>query len=476
MESDLFNRLPTGLFRPLASQRQRLYWRVLVRLYGTLFDEETEVSEYGHRRDSVIETVVTVLEQHPSLWIDDQADVIEDGSLRGRANFTYNTLRNAGWLDEERRGYNDYVSMPPRVNQCLNALIEIAEGRALVMTGKLKSIQAGMREVLANPADQADTLTELAKEAGRFSRHLNSIRGAIKGLYDQIRGDIPAREIVAKFFDNFLREIFIRDYATIKTTENPLTIRDELLGIVSKLRYKNDVKELLINGYRKIYIDQDADECASYLDRDISRLEQVFHNIERQLDAIDSMKVRYEQRVDTVIEYATRSPKTIGRDLKRLTHALVRHDEKTPISSGVHLPFLWPEPYGESRLAIARQPRQSPAPRVVQQHTVSNKLRERTQQERTALRAIHINDNALQDFLNARLGNRRTEETAGLIVRNIHDYFCVLNLQRAARSPESAQKMFPGVMSHYVLSPTDDWVESTYFLMRNVIITRREPT
>ena len=447
-----------------------------MRLYGTLFDEETEVSEYGHDRDRVIDTVVTVLQQNPSLWVDDETELIEDGSLRGRANFTYHALRKSGWLEEDRRGYKDYVAMPPRVNQCLGALIEIAEGRALVMTGKLKSIQAGMREVLANPADQADTLTELAKEASRFSRHLNSIRGAIKGLYDQIRGNIPAREIVATFFDDFLREIFIRDYAAIKTTENPLTIRDELLGIVSKLRYTNDVKELLLNGYRKIYIGQNADECASYLDRDISRLEQVFLNIERQLDAIDSMKVRYEQRVDTVIEYATRSPRTIGKDLKRLTGALVRHDENTPIISGVHLPFLWPEPYGESRCAIARQPRQSPVPRVIQRNSVSIEIRERAQQERAALRAIHINDNALQDFLDSQLGNRRTEETAGLIVRNIHDYFCVLNLQRAARSPESAHKMFPDVMRRYVLSPTDDWVESDYFHTRNVIITRREPT
>ena len=447
-----------------------------MRLYGTLFDEETEVGEYGHRRDIVIDTVVTVLEQYPSLWVDDQTEFLEDGSLRGRAHFTYNTLRNSGWLEEERRGYNDYVSMPPRVNQCLSALIEIAEGRALVMTGKLKSILAGMREVLANPAEQADTLTELAKEAGRFSRHLNSIRGAIKGLYDQIRGNIPAREIVATFFDDFLREIFIRDYATIKTTENPLTIRDELLDIVYKLRYTNDVKELLINGYRKIYIGQDADECASYLDRDISRLERIFFNIERQLDAIDSMKVRYEQRVDTVIEYATRSPRTIGKDLKRLTHALVRHDENTAKISGVHLPFLWPEPYGESRCAIARQPRQSPAPRVVKRHSVSHEIRKRARRERAALRAIHINDNALLDFLDAQLGHRRTEETAGLTIHDIHDYFCVLNLQRAARSPESSQKMFPNVMRHYVLSPTDDWVESTYFHTRNVIITRREPT
>ena len=329
MHQDLFKKLPVTLFRPLGAQRNRLYWQVLTRLYSSLFDEDVEIGEYGHAKSAVIDVIATVLEQYSSLWGEDQADEDSKGDVRIRANLTYYMLRDTGWLEESRYGYHDYVSMLPRVSQMLAALMEIAEGRPLVMTGKLKALRSGIRSVLDNPSDEPDTLIELAKEAGRFSRHLNSIRSSIKELYDQIQGDMPIREIVSGFFDDFLREIFIRDYATIKTTENPLTIRDELMVIIGKLRYTPDTKQALQQGYISIYGESDTDLAKAHLERDLSRLEQVFLNIERQFDAIDQMKVRYEQRVDTVIDYATRTPRTIGRDLKRLTDALVRHADQS---------------------------------------------------------------------------------------------------------------------------------------------------
>ena len=104
---------------------------------------------------------------------------------------------------------------------------------------------------------------------------------------------------------------------------------------------------------------------------------------------------------------------------------------------------------------------------------MSDELRAIAEKERTARRATRVDDRALQDFLDSQFGNLRSREIIRLSVRNIHDYFCILNLQRVARSPKSAQRSFPGVMRHYFLAPTDDWVESAYFHMRNVIITRR---
>ena len=205
MHQDLFKKLPVTLFRPLGAQRNRLYWQVLTRLYSSLFDEDVEIGEYGHAKSSVIDVIVTVLEQYSSLWGEDQADEDSKGDVRIRANLTYYMLRDTGWLEESQYGYHDYVSMLPRVSQMLAALMEIAEGRPLVMTGKLKALRSGIRSVLDNPSDEPDTLIELAKEAGRFSRHLNSIRSSIKELYDQIQGDMPIREVVSGFFDDFLR-------------------------------------------------------------------------------------------------------------------------------------------------------------------------------------------------------------------------------------------------------------------------------
>ncbi|WP_018234234.1 Wadjet anti-phage system protein JetA family protein [Thioalkalivibrio thiocyanodenitrificans] len=474
---NLFDQLPEGLFGPLASPNRRLYWQVLLRLYKTMFDDEVEVLDYGHARSSVIDAIEAVLDERSDLWVDEGGEGAgsekTDNPRRLRANNTYYALRAAGWLEEERRGYHDYVSMASRVSQCLSLLIEMAEGRPLIVTGKLKGMAAGMRQVYESPREQADTLTELAKDAGRFARHVNSIRGAIKALYDRIRGDLPTREIVATFFDDFLRDLLVRDYAPIKTSENPLRIRDELLRIVTALRYQDEIKAELLEGYKRLYGEVEVGDARVRLDQDLSRLEQVFLNIERQLDAIDAMKVRYERRIDTVIDYATRAPRTLGKDLARLSAALVRHGERHP-QAGIALPLMGAELPGEARLAQPKRVREAPAPRAVKKTPLDPKVRARSDRERFAHQAVQVTERALGEFLSQRVGPGGKGELGAFEVRTVRDYFCTLALRRAARCPGSGAQEFPDVLSRYQLTPGEDWVETDYFCMRNVTITRRK--
>ena len=327
-----------------------------------------------------------------------------------------------------------------------------------------------MRQVKSAPEAQADTLAELAKDAGRFARHLNSIRGAIKGLYDQIRDTRP-RDIVSTFFDDFLRDIFIRDYAAIKTSENPLRIRDELLRIVTDLRYRPELKGALKSGYVRLYGSQSSHEAHTHLEQDLSRLEQVFSNIEMQLDAIDAMKVRYERRVDSVIDYATRTPRTLGKDLRRLASALVRHaagnDDVT-----VAVPMAGWESLGENRIARPKRPRTAPTPRVLKPKVMAFEVKERAERERAARRAVRVDDEALQEFLSVQVGSRGTARIADLEVRTLRDYFCVLTLRRVARM-EHAEREFPDALREFELRSDPSWIETEFFRMQDVVVTRR---
>jgi hypothetical protein len=169
MFTDLFNRIPEKLFRPLGSRRCRLYWRILIRVYGNLFDEDIEIDEYGHSKNKVVSIIESVIEQYGALWGADEEGEDTGTDVRVRANLAYYLLRDSGWLEEARYGYHDYVSMSPWVGQILSALIEIAEGRPLVMTGKLKALRSGIRAVLNKPRDEADTLIELAKSVHHLS-------------------------------------------------------------------------------------------------------------------------------------------------------------------------------------------------------------------------------------------------------------------------------------------------------------------
>ncbi|MCY4263675.1 MAG: hypothetical protein OXE78_02315, partial [Gammaproteobacteria bacterium] len=73
----LFERLPEAIFKPLGSNLNRLYWRVLERLHVKLFEEDVDVSEYGHARQEVIRVIESVIESYPCLWQPADEDISE---------------------------------------------------------------------------------------------------------------------------------------------------------------------------------------------------------------------------------------------------------------------------------------------------------------------------------------------------------------------------------------------------------------
>lgn len=473
LSTEIFNKLPDGVFRPLASANKALYWKVLVRLFHSYFDDDSDVTDQHRRsRTVIVGSITSVVEQNSSLWIDDDGDTEPCSGARARSGQVYRYFCDSGWLEETRSGYSYYVSMAPRVSQLLSALLEISEGRALIMTGKLKSLRSDMREALSDPESSADLLVEATKDAKRFSRHLGGIRGSIKSLYDQIKGNIPAKDIVSTFFDDFLSDILVRDYAAIKTTENPLSIRDELLRIVSSLRHVDEKKALLLKGYLKIYARESNSNASLYMEKDLSQLESVFSHIDNQLDAIDSMKLTYEQRVDTVIEYASRTPRSLGLNLKRLITALVNHAEKEP-SILLALPLIDGERISQERLAQPKTPKTSPAPRPLKKSRLSSEVINRSKMERAARMMIHVEDKDICNFLDAQMDAQRTIEVKDLKPKNIHDYFCILALQRSAVSPSGSSAQPSKMDENFSLSATADWVENRYINLLNIIITRK---
>lgn len=473
-EHNLFAHLPPGIFKPLARARHRLYWQVLLRLYEEHFDDDLEIREYGHSRSIVVETIQATLDQYPLLWIaeqesDDPPELETDAS--GRPGYIYRELCKTGWLEEERHGYHDFVIMTPRVLQLMAALLEVADGRALVMAGKLKGLKASINEVYADPENSADTLTEMAKEAGRFARHLNSIRGALKGLYEAIKMDTPAREVVSTFFNDFLKDLLRRDYTSIKTTDNPLIIRDEILRVIGALRYEADTHRALLAGYNRVFADLDSKERVILMDRDLFKLEQVFNNIERQLDSIDAMKLRYEQRVDTVIEYTMRSPANLGKRIQSLIGALAQ-----AIDAGDELripgPLVVPEPVGTARYAKPRIQRPPPKPRPTKSRTVSQEALERSRRERAAKAATQIDDDKLANYLSRQFGIALTLSTEDLRIENVEDYFCALMLHRSSKTASKGKAEFPEAMKGVDVSATNNWVETDYLHVPQIILTR----
>jgi hypothetical protein len=160
----LFDRLQENAFRPLTGSLGRLNWRVIERLHSSLFDEPGDTGGIGRPRSETIRIIEAVIERYPALWLPEDGGPAPETPLNVRSNQLYARLIETGWLQEERRGYHVFVSMPHTASQLAAALVEIAEGRPLIMSGKLKAIRAAVHSVVDDPTNNADALEKIESQ------------------------------------------------------------------------------------------------------------------------------------------------------------------------------------------------------------------------------------------------------------------------------------------------------------------------
>jgi Wadjet anti plasmid transformation system JetA-like protein len=476
-KKQLFDKLPGTIFRPFTSGYRLIYWRVIEDLYLSLFEIDDHVSEFGQARLMVINTIQSTIDSIPSyLPTKDEEDDNSFLNAEDKTAYLYRNLVDSGWLQEEKRGYKVYVSMPQPVILLVSALMEIAEARPLVASGALKSFRNDIKSIVEDPFNGADNLIELTRNANRFSRHLDSIRWSIKYLYDSVRNDPSAAETLKTFYGDFLKEIFVRDYVAVKTKNNPLFLRDYLLEQIQNLRLDKESYQQLLRGYTEI----DNREPEKKLQRDLSRLQTVFSNVERQLDAIDLMGTRYSQRIDAVIKFAKRSPKENSRLIKNIINKLVAISDQYPDAT-IAVPISCREPVGEDRFYKARKPRKPPEPRAVVLRQPDDAVSDSVKRQRLARLArmqMKVTDKSMTQFLEEKMGNKVTFELSDIPIRTAKDYFHVLNLHRIAvtKALKSNQvnTQFPQLSKKYHLTETGNKFTNEYIETTQVVIDRHK--
>ena len=187
------------------------------------------------------------------------------------------------------------------------------------------------------------------------------------------------------------------------------------------------------------------------------------------------MKVRYEQRVDAVIDYARRSPRQTGRIIQQVITALATHADQKNIVD-VPIPWVTGESHSEIRLFKPKRPRKPPEPRTIRFKHVDPEMVERIRQERMARQASQVTEKGLVELLQQQLGRNVTGELTRFQINTIRDYFHILALHRLAKletvKQGATEEHYPLIGRNYRLSATNEMVDTEYLEMTEVIIQR----
>ena len=273
----IFDRLPYGLFQPLASRNRQNYWNLIVRLYDEYFSQEIEIPENGYTHRDIVIPIERFIQHDPN-WVDEnEADV----PISVRANQALAYLLESGWLVETTHIMRRVVEMRPNIQQFVEMLVGFADRGPQFLGGKVQMIYSSLRDVEAAPYENASSFREVSNEVKKLVSGVGATRTQVSELMKALREKHEAGDYVSSFFQDYISKIYIADYKDIRTTSHPLRHRNAILNIVSRLRFDEQKNEALRRWYaQQNWGHRTADE---EMERDFRRF-AIFDRIESHLD------------------------------------------------------------------------------------------------------------------------------------------------------------------------------------------------
>ena len=305
----LFKRLPERIFAPLASANRWQYWHLLCALYDKRFGQDAPLPPgNGFLLREITHDIAAEI-QHQQ-WVLEEVEATPQTPLVNRAYMVFSRLRDSGWLQVERVGVREMVTMPPEVAHFMNRLVEFAHTGPEFVSGKIRSIEANLRLLLDEDADGA-SLQEAARQSRALLEHIRIASTHVRDLMREI-GDITVTgEFVRRFFDDYVERIFIADYKELRTREHPLARRQEILRLLGYIR-QTALRERLLRWYREKQAAGDAARAEALFARDIQKIEEL-QRIDEYLNRLDDEIRRANRQALAYLDYRLRATLPLGQ-------------------------------------------------------------------------------------------------------------------------------------------------------------------
>jgi len=461
----LFGRLPGHLFAPLAGPNRGIYGEVLLGLYSLFFEHEHH--EVFPSRETVRAEIEEQLSRMARLqWMQEEADQSGDdetdlASVAVMAQRVYRRLVETGWLEEEQEGYRVRVVVQPEVGTLLGTLVEIGRQQRVFYGGMVLSIYNNVRNAVDDPQGQALAFREAARDAQRFSRHLNNMVYGLKGLLQEVTELSDRRLVLGHFFDDFVERFLVADYKRLKTRNNPFRYRAQILGLLRDIQFSPELKDRFQAGYREQIALTGPDAVRRELDRDLRVLCGVFEQVDGHLDRIDRYRYRFERRVADTIRY-------LDRTLPGMAPRCAQLIERLGVALGVRrlgedslrdtLPLAKPLPLGVASLRPPSVSRQPPTPTAIQVRSVDPAVLARQRALREYVNRRRVDVGRIVGYIERHLQNRECIDGEALAINTAEDFIAFAHLRHLPHLGAQGQR----AARQYIVRVEDGLMENEF--------------
>lgn len=421
----IFDRLPEGIFRPLASVNRRHHWDLLIHLYERFFSPDAPPVD----GDGLLHRSVTMEIERFILtrsdWVGEDGDEL-DSPLNVRANLALSRLVECGWLREEGVGLRKFLDMHPTVQKFLELLWQFAEEGPQLIGGKVQLIYNQLINVDKDPSGQAGGFAEAAKQSRQLVSLLKNTAVRVKDVLADLANKDTTAAYIEAFFSEYISKIFIRDYHELRTENHPLRHRFDILRIVYDLRDAPAKRDVLVSWYRAAHQLRSDVEAEELFEKDVSRF-LLLGNIETYLDRLDANINRATSRAIAYINYSLRTRSHIDTLIRQSIESAIRTDETgEPIMAALPSGPL----FSEQRLREAREPAAPPQRTTIRKKVMTTEQRAIATLHKAMTRNREITGKMVMNYLETQVKSGAALDSESMRVESVSDLIAFACLSR----------------------------------------------
>ena len=303
LAAQLFREVRPDFFRVLTSSLSRLYVDAV-----DAVEREASQRSQGLDREEALALVEQVVEAHADT-IQNEDELVRAGSSnRDRARAVLDTLRNAGWIqEEERTDWQKVIYFDPNGMVLLQALRRIAFPDAAVFSDKLVNVCATLSRggELNYDALQEEPWAQVESCIANLQAGLAELRGMQKSIERHTKQQLGAsslKENLSLLFDHFAERIGRTCYAQLVHSRLPTKLGEA----VRALEILGNQADLLTKMQSELIRREPALSTEAAMARvrlRINELEEMLQQIEPLADMIDRRTAEFARRSQARFRY-----------------------------------------------------------------------------------------------------------------------------------------------------------------------------
>lgn len=326
--TNLFDVVPSGLFRPLASPRGApIYANILLALFA-----ETERHHQPLSHELALSVVLDHLRDPQAL--DVTADVLTEDEAPpseaanepdvqlSRAGAVLRYLTRCGWLiAETQRDFAQLYLLPDYAFRILRTLAEITANQPPPLAGLICSIHDLLQAALAE--GNADIrLPEAHRQTAHLLNGLHELHHNIGRHVNQVLEQLSTRGVLEQLFNRYQAEIVDRAYHELRTTDHVSRFRPGVLNAATQITRSNALEVAARQQFERRAAGDIAQANSRLLDQLVEIRDQ-FEGLDRRLQEIDARHSQFVAAAVRAVELQLAAGSTTSGQLNDILQMLL---------------------------------------------------------------------------------------------------------------------------------------------------------